>query len=414
LRTGEPFQYETRLRRADGVYRWFQVRGLPLRDPQGNIVRWHNLHIDVEDRKRAEEALRASELNLRLIFDTIPALVCTMSARGELELINQQIRDYFGLTLDDLRNWSLIGAVHPDDLEAVVARWRHSIETGEPYNIEHRIRRADGVYRWFHVAALPLRDASGQIVRWYVLLVDSEDRNRAEESLRASELNLRQMTETIPGMLFSATPEGVIDYCNARVFSYAGLPNEAVMGDGWLKALHPEDAQRVGPIWIDCIATGKPYQVEIRGLHTDCGYRWCAVSALPLLDEQGRTQKWHGTIVDVHDAKVAQEELRRSEAFLAETQRLSHTGSIGAELAINKRYWSAEAYWIFEFDPAIPLTTAVLLQRVHPEDIPLVKKNMELAYSGKRFEFETRLVMPNGALKHISWLVRAGTTDWTL
>jgi PAS domain S-box-containing protein len=402
LASGTHVDVEARLRRFDGVYRWLLFRANPLRDESGQVIKWYGTNFDIEDRKRAEEALRGSEHNLRLIFDTIPALVCTMSAQGELELVNQQTYDYFGISLDELKNWSLIGAVHPDDLDAVVARWHYSVETGEPYSIEHRIRRADGLFRWFQVSGLPLRDTSGRIVSWYVLLVDSEDRQRAEGALRMSERNLRQLTETIPEMLWSATPEGEIDYCNSRFFNYTGFSNEAVMGEGWQKTIHPDDADRVAPIWRVCVATGRPYQVEVRTFHVADGtYRWCAVSALPLLDEHGRILKWHGTIVDVHDAKLAQEKLRHSEAFLAEAQRLSHTGSIGSDLSIDERYWSDETRRIFEFDLSTKITTPMLLERVHPQDMAIVKKNMQLAYAGKEFQFEARLVMPGGAVKYI-------------
>jgi len=183
LAAGTHVDVEARMRSSDGTYRWFLFRADPLRDESGQIIQWYGTNFDIEDRKRAEEALRASEHNLRLIFDTIPALVCTMSAQGELEFVNEQTYDYFGIPLDELKDWSLIGAVHPNDLDGVVDQWRHSVETGERYNIEHRIRRADGMFRWFHVSGLPLRDTDGRIVRWYILLVDSEDRRLAEEAL---------------------------------------------------------------------------------------------------------------------------------------------------------------------------------------------------------------------------------------
>ena len=204
LASGTHVEAEARMRRFDGVYRWFLFRADPLRDESGRIVNWYGTNFDIEDRKQAEAALRASERslrtseqNLRLIFDTIPALVCTMNARGETEMVNQQTYDYFGVPFEEIKNWSLSGAVHPDDLEGVVARWRHSVETGAPYDIEHRIRRSDGLYRWFHVRALPLRDQSGGILRWYVLLVDSEDRRRAEVELRSTQAELAHMTRVM-------------------------------------------------------------------------------------------------------------------------------------------------------------------------------------------------------------------------
>jgi len=125
------------------------------------------------------------------------------------------------------------------------------------------------------------------------------------------------MTETIPEMLWSASAEGAIDYLNARVLDYTGFSAEELMGTGWQKCLHPDDAERVFPEWMSCISTRAPYRVEVRTFHAaDRTYRLCVTSALPLLDQQGRILKWHGAIVDMHDWKQAEEDLRNTQAEL--------------------------------------------------------------------------------------------------
>jgi formate hydrogenlyase transcriptional activator len=158
--------------------------------------------------RHAEEALRASELNFRLIVDSIPGLVCTMNAAGEVQLLNRQVLEYFGKTIEELKNWATTDAVHPDDLPRVVAAFTSSVETGHPYDIEHRCRRADGVYRWFQVRALPVRDTEGRIISWYILLTDIDDRKKAEERLKllfdvtnqvVSNLQLRDLLRAISG-----------------------------------------------------------------------------------------------------------------------------------------------------------------------------------------------------------------------
>jgi formate hydrogenlyase transcriptional activator len=134
--------------------------------------------------QHAKEALRSSEESFRLIVDSIPGLVCTMSATGEVELLNRQVLEYFGKTAEEMKGWATSDAVHPDDLPRVLAAFTSSIETGHPYDIEHRCRRADGVYRWFQVRALPLRNTEGRIVGWYILLTDIEERKQAEDRLQ--------------------------------------------------------------------------------------------------------------------------------------------------------------------------------------------------------------------------------------
>jgi len=205
LAAGELAETEGRLRRFDGEYRWFLFRGRAQRDARGRIVRWYGTNTDIEDRKRAEDALRASELSFRLIVDTIPALVCTMTPAGELELLNQQILDYFAKSRDELKNWGSIGVVHEDDLDHVTAQWRCSLETGCPYNVEYHIRRSDGAFRWFHVRGLPLRDAQGRIVRWYVLLVDIDEAKRAGEDLIKSRARLAHMSQIMTVAELSAS-----------------------------------------------------------------------------------------------------------------------------------------------------------------------------------------------------------------
>jgi formate hydrogenlyase transcriptional activator len=190
--SGTPFETEGRLLRRDGKYRWFLFRYNPIRDAQGHLMRWHVAVTDIEDRKRAEEVLRESEKSVRLIVDGIAGLVAIMTPEGEVEFVNNRVLEYFGRTLDELKDWVTGDAVHRDDLPRAVAAWRRSVETGNTYDLDQRLRRANGAYRWFHVRGLPLRDAEGRIVRWYNLLTDIDERKRAEEKLHDENVALRE------------------------------------------------------------------------------------------------------------------------------------------------------------------------------------------------------------------------------
>src|SRR5229473_691514 len=183
IETGEPCDVDQRVRRFDNIYRWFRTNAQPLRDRSGRVIRWYGVATDIEDLKRAEEGLREREQNLRLVVDSIPGLVHTTTAEGELEFVNRQVLDYFGRTLDELKGWATNDFIHPDDLPRVIAAFRSSIETGQPYDVEQRCRRADGAYRWFQVRALPLRDREDHIVRWYTLFTDIDKRKQAEDRL---------------------------------------------------------------------------------------------------------------------------------------------------------------------------------------------------------------------------------------
>src|SRR2546428_289041 len=156
--------------------------------------------------QRAREALRASEESFRLIVDSIPGLVHTTTMEGKLEFVNQQLLDYFGKTLDELNGWATNDVIHPDDLSRVIAAFTSSIETGQPYDVEQRCRRADGAYRWFQVRSLPVRDTEGHIIRWYTLFTDIDERKQAEDRLQllldvtnqvVSNLQLRDLLRAI-------------------------------------------------------------------------------------------------------------------------------------------------------------------------------------------------------------------------
>ncbi len=141
------------------------------------------LAFGIKGRARIAEVLAASDLDFRQIVDRIPALIVVMNAAGVVEFVNRQVLEYSGKTSEELKSGVVSDAVHPNDLPGVVAAWKRSIETGNPFESEHRLRRADGVYRWFGVRALPVRDAAGRVLRWYVVQTDVDDRKQAETLL---------------------------------------------------------------------------------------------------------------------------------------------------------------------------------------------------------------------------------------
>ncbi len=200
LASGEPREMEARLRRFDGEYRWFLFRTNPLIDASGQVVKWCGMNTDIEDRRRSEETQRAHwwlsssarEHHFRSVGDDIPGLATLMTPAGEVEIANRQVLEYFGATLKELKGWAIADTVHLDDLPDILAAWRGAVETGHPYDAEARLRRADGVYCWFHTHGFPLRDTDGRIVLWYLLQTDVDDRKR-NEALLAGEKQLLEM-----------------------------------------------------------------------------------------------------------------------------------------------------------------------------------------------------------------------------
>src|ERR1700730_7726484 len=365
------------------------------------------------ERRVAERTkeLAETENNFRQIVNSIPGLVCTMSPAGEVQLLNRPLLKYFGKTSTELNGWALSDAVHPDDLPRVIVAFTSSIGTGNPYDIEHRCRRADGVYRWFQVRALPVRDSDGGITGWYVLLVDIEDRKRAEEALLASERDLGSIINTIPMLAWSARPDGFCDFLNQRWLDFTGLSAEQARGSGWGAAIHPDDAKGLLDSWQMALVTGQLVDVEARMRRFDGEYRWFLLRASPLRDESGKIVKWYGTNTDIDDRTRAEEELRRSEEFLAEGERLSLSGSFLWRLDTDEITFSEQLYRTFEFDRDAPVTLERIGSRVHSEDIPLLTDKIEAARSGKSvLDYEIRLRMPNGSVKYLRTIAH-GTRD---
>jgi PAS domain S-box-containing protein len=333
LASHEDRELEARLRRFDGTYRWFLFRVCPLRDESGNVVQWYGTCIDIEDRKRAADAVRASELKFRMIVHSIPGLVATMTPQGDLELVNQPVLDYTGFAFDALKDWWATGLVPEDELPRVAAEWKQSVETGCEYEVEHHMRRADGAYRWFHVRGLPLRDNQGMVVRWYCVLTDIEDRKRTEEALRASARHLRLMTETIPALVWRTTPDGEIDYVNRRVLEYTGKQIEDFGNNGWLQLLHPDDIESTIRIWRQNTETGHSHQVTYRLRRADGTYRWFDVRGEPLRDIEGRVVQWYGICIDVEDRKRTEEALRNTQERLSIASQVATVGELSASIA---------------------------------------------------------------------------------
>jgi formate hydrogenlyase transcriptional activator len=318
-RVAESFEIEGRLRRHDGVYRRFLMRGNPLLDERGEVARWYGTNTDLEDRARAEDALRLSEQGLRLIVDTIPGLVVTMTADGRVELVNRQIHDFFGRPPDELKDWTRGDLVHPDDLPKVLAAWGHSVQTGEPYHFEHRLRRADGVYRWFQSRGMPLRDGDGRIVRWYNLLTDIDELKRAEVKLRQDEEELRQITDATPQAIIVFGADGRLLYANRFTLTYTGLSLGVFRGDGWRERIyHPDDIDKFKDARREGLALGVAFESEVRVLGAGGKYRWFLLRYNPLLDDDGNVTRWFAVGVDIDERKRTEDRLRSETAALRE------------------------------------------------------------------------------------------------
>jgi PAS domain S-box-containing protein len=223
LRTGEGGEGSFRVRNAQGGYRWFLSRAEPLRASDGTILIWVGVNLDIEELMSTREALRESERSARAAIDGIPGLVTVMAPNGEIETVNRQVFEYFGQSLEWLRNWETNDAQHPEDLPRVLKLFKNALASGSPFNYEQRIRRFDGEYRWFDIRGGPVRDDTGRIVRWYVLLTDIEDRTRALARLEQMQSDFAHMNRvSVMGELVASLSHEITQpIASARIYARA-------------------------------------------------------------------------------------------------------------------------------------------------------------------------------------------------
>jgi PAS domain S-box-containing protein len=748
LASGEPNEMEARLRRFDGEYRWFLFRTCRFADSFGKLVNWCGMGTDIHDQRQGEKSFSADEHRSHLIIDGLPTMVTLRSPTGELEFANRHYLEYFDATLGEAKTWKRGHTFHPDERPQVVAAFQRSIETGLACSIEARRRRADGVYRWFHMHGFPLRNDSGRIVIWYLLHTDIDQRKQAEallagekdllelvaagrplpivlnalcrfveeitngycsvvlvdpsgarlehgaapslppsfltsvigrpvivdsgpcamaaylneqviaadlttetrwasygwcpmalahglqacwsmpicsragqvlgafaiywdrprtpapreralidqvtrivniaiereqsqasltrahDELKKSDGRLRTIIDAIPGFVWTATPDGGVDFLNQRWCDYTGLSMQDALGSHWQATVHPDDAGRLSAYWRSLLASGESGEFEARLRRFDGTFYWFLIRAVPLRDEVGHVVKWYGMNTEIEDRKRAESllagekrllemvasdcsltlilealcklveaasgsycsillvdpsgtrlqhgaaptlpasfndsihglplnaesgpcsmaaylnkqviaaditqdsrwetypwcslalahgikacwstpisfmggkilgvfaiyyaeprtptlqhqdligqithiasiairraqseaALKRSEAFLAKTRRLTSTGGFSKHMATGEITWSEEVYRIFELDPTLPLTLDLILTRVHPEDISSFDELLNQQLAGGDYEHEYRLLMPDHSVKYLHVVAHA-------
>jgi PAS domain S-box-containing protein len=264
-------------------------------------------------------AVEGRDEAFRLIVETIPGLITVTTPTGEVEHVNGQVLEYFGRTLEELKNWGGTDVVHPDDLPRFTVAWQQAIETGLPFETENRLRRFDGEYRWFQSRGLPLRDVDGRIVRWYYLLTDIDDRKRAEERIQASESEYRRIIDAIPQLISALSPDGRVLYYNQRAFEYTGLESaDLAAPDLHARLIHPEDLDRSLEGRERGLEQGRPFELEMRCRHHAGQFRWCLIQYKPVRDEQGRIVRWYATGTDIHERKLTEDQIKDENLVLRE------------------------------------------------------------------------------------------------
>jgi len=255
----------------------------------------------------------------RAILDALPAIAWCKLPDGSNEFVNRRWQDYTGIPEDEARGQGWQAAVHPDDLSKLTEKWAEIVASGQGGEFEGRLRRRDGVFRWFLARFEPVRDDAGEIVRWYGTSTDIDALKQAEAKLREDERALRRITDAIPQTIVVQDPDGIPVYANQAVLDYTGLTMADVLtSDFRARIFHPEDLERVREQRQAALARELPFEIEQRALRKDGQYLWFLIRYNPFRDEAGRLVSWYATGTDIDERKRAEDRTRNENVALRE------------------------------------------------------------------------------------------------
>jgi PAS domain S-box-containing protein len=319
-----------RLCRHDGTYRWFLYRVNPLRDESGAVVKWYGTATDIDDLKRADAVIRASERNLKLIIDTIPALAWSARPDGTADFFNQHYLEFVGFSADEAKGWGWTAAVHPDDLSGLTAIWQQVLTAQQRGEAEARLRRHDGEYRWFLFRVDPLRDETGEIVKWYGVNTDIEDRKRAEAELRRAYNSFADAQRL--GKTGSFITDLLADEHNwsdeaCRIFEF--VPG-TVTTQAIRERVHPDDLSKYRATFAQAMA-GADVAFEFR-IVTPSGVKHVRGLA-HIIDRLGGRPIYIGALHDVTESRVAEEALNKARSDLARVSSMTTLSTLTASIA---------------------------------------------------------------------------------
>jgi len=357
----------------------------------------------------ASPGQESERFNAQLLVDSIPALIHTARPDGYLDYFNKPWLDYLGVTLDKVTGWNWAAVVHPEDVEGIVAKWRACLATGEIFEYETRVRSANGEYRWMFHRKVPLRDANGNIVKWYGSSLDIDERKTTEEQLRRnaeelqrSEFYLAEGQRLAHMGSWALNPDG-FDYWSPELFRMYGLDpaSKPPSVQEYLECIHPQDRESMADLIKGILARASPFDATKRIVRSNGEVRYIRCVGVPVVENQ-TLKKYVGSAIDVTGHELLTQELRRREAYLTEAQRLSYTGSFGWGPDTGEIVWSDETYRIFEYDRSVKSTIDSVVQRVHPQDRTEFQKVVDGASRGATdFEHTYRLLLPDGRIKHV-------------
>ena len=415
-RTGKDFDHEYRLLMPDGSVKYVHAVARASKDVSGN-VEFVGALTDVTVAKEAERKLRRSEAYLAESQHLSHTSSWAWDVRSRKFVYRSaEIYNMFGFDPEhgDVPILTFRDRIFPEDRPRNIEVASRAIREKADFEVDFRIALPDGSVRRIHSVGHPVINDDGEVIELVGTHMDVTEQQRAREALqkafdeiKKSEDRLRLVIDTIPTLVWRAGPEGIPDFLNQPALDYTGISLDQA-ATAWPRAFHPDDKKGMLQKWSAIRESGQPGELEARLRCFDGEYRWFLFRAEPLRDEAGNIVKWYGSSTDIEDRKRAEQKLRRSEARLAEAQRVSQTGSFGWNVSTGERFGSREFFRILGYDNPRSVTLDMVLQRVHPDDRAFVEQIIDLgSREGAGAKYEHRLLMPDGSIKHVRVVAHA-------
>src|SRR6202140_2525924 len=343
---------------------------------------------------------------IRLVVDTIPTLAWSAGPDGSADFFNQRWLDFTGLSSEQALGSGWEVAIHPDDRPRILETFREALNSVKPFEVEGRFRRFDGEFRWFLFRGSPLRDQSGKVAKWYGTNADIEERKRAEDSLRKSEERWRSVFENSAIGVALTDLNGRFLATNHVYQTIVGYTEEELHALRFLDVTH-EDHREANWALVTELLEGKrlQFQLEKKYRRKDGSSIWVSNNVSLVPGPESVPRFIMALSEDITQRKRAEQALQRSEGYLAEAQKLTHTGSWAWDVRTGVLFWSREIFRIYDYEyQEMGTTWPQFLERVHPEDRPQIQQSARMEASGKEgldSQNDFRIILPNGTIKHL-------------
>jgi len=342
---------------------WVQSDKIPFRDTKGEIAGVIGFTLDITERKKMDEALRVSEARYRSFIEVTGQIGWTTLPDGLVDDMPEW-RKYTGQSREEVKGWGWLNAMHPDDRERTTEVWNKAVAQKGTYETEYRIRRRDGVYRYFLARGIPSLKEDGSILEWVGTCVDITERKQMEDRLNRNEERFRSLVTATAQIVWTTNAKGEVEEDIPSYRAFTGQSLEEVKGWGWVNALHPKDRERATAVWSEAVKTRSLYEIEYRVRRYDGEYRYFSVRGVPVLEKDGTIREWVGYCADITERKQADDRLKIFSAGVSG----AYNGFILADMNGNVTYVNESALAMYGYTLEEMLKLSVGSLAAGPED----------------------------------------------